>query len=376
MSKFCTGCGAPLDDAAKFCVSCGTPAAQPQPQQPQPVPQPQQYQQPYPAYPSPQPYAAPPAASAPKKKRTGLKILLGFVGAIVLLVAAIVALTGKASNMDYYKIQKDQVPSVKYVLGEKRKIVGTGAETKNGIASKYFAYKSDTPQEDIDAYYAYLLEEEGYTRMLDSNMEFSGAGHDSVTPGYHLEVQADPSSDGYTVTVYYVKGEIQMLDEPEQEETEPADETTTRPNRDLPPVTSPSRTTKPPATSARNDTSFSADDDYYIFGNDKMPSVKNVLGYRRVPSSARFTMSGTITLQAEYKSDTPNQDAYDYLVYLKENDGFYSLASVSFADPSGRAEFGRNSVDSGYMIVLTLDFDPTGYKLEVKYSVGEITLND
>ncbi|MCL1951188.1 MAG: zinc ribbon domain-containing protein [Oscillospiraceae bacterium] len=43
MAKFCSGCGAKLEDAAKFCAFCGAPCAAPQqPTQPQ-APQPQAY---------------------------------------------------------------------------------------------------------------------------------------------------------------------------------------------------------------------------------------------------------------------------------------------------------------------------------------------
>ncbi|MDR2687183.1 MAG: zinc ribbon domain-containing protein, partial [Oscillospiraceae bacterium] len=163
MAKFCTGCGAPIEDAAKFCVSCGTPNTQPEPQpQPQAAPpqyqQPQQYQQPYPAYPPPQPYAAPPAAAKPKKKHKGLKILLGFVGAIVLLIVSIPILLGAGGNMDYYNIGNEKVASVKLALGEKRKLSGTSSRVENGANIKAFTYgEPDRDQAaDMSAYLKYL----------------------------------------------------------------------------------------------------------------------------------------------------------------------------------------------------------------------------
>ena len=230
MAKFCTGCGAPLDDAAKFCMSCGTPSAQPQPEpQPQPQPQPepeaqqyqqppqQQYQQPQqfqpPQYQQPQYQQQPqqPAAK-PKKKGKGLKVFLCIVGVFAVLIASIALLMGKASRMDYYKLMKDQIPSVKLALGEKRKVTGAGTKIENGMNIKNFSYSSDTPQEDIDAYYAYLLDKAGYIRMYDPDtMEFSSVGHNSVTPGNHIEVIAETDSGGYVVTLYYAKGEIQMI---------------------------------------------------------------------------------------------------------------------------------------------------------------------
>ncbi|MCL2300277.1 MAG: zinc-ribbon domain-containing protein [Firmicutes bacterium] len=354
--KFCTNCGTLNPEASKFCISCGSPL------------QGQPYQQPYPAYPQQQPYAAPPAAAQPKKKRKGLMILLGiaigFVLLIVIIVASASAGMGKAAKADYYEIVNDRIPSVKNVLGEQRKVTGLGTEIKNGIRINYWAYESPTPQQDVDAYLGALLDADGYIQMADPDTrEFTGAGRNSVDPGYHFEVTAKLEPSGYRITVYYVQGEIEMLENPGTDEpySEPY---------------VPSSSTGPATGNAGNNTAFSADDDYYLFGGDRVPSVKNILGYRSVPSSGRFTMSGATILQVEYKSDTPNQDAYEYLMHLNENEGFVSLASVDFAEPSGQAKFGRNSVDSGYMIVLTLDFDQTGYKLEAKYLEGEVTLNE
>ena len=231
------------------------PAGQPFPPPPQQYPPPPSppfqnpsYAQPYPAYPQQQPYAAPPAAPpAKKKKRTGLKVLLGFVGAIALLVTAIILIMGKASRMDYYKILHDQVPSVKYVLGEKRKVITAGAETKNGISSKYFEYKSDTPQEDKDTYFASLLEKEGFIKLVDPDtMEAVGVGRNSVEPGHHIEVVVEPASDGYIVKVYYVDGELEMINTSTDDGPDPYD----TPYSDDDETTAPAMTYQSPATQA------------------------------------------------------------------------------------------------------------------------------
>ena len=119
MSRFCSGCGTPLEEGARFCAACGRPAAPAaQPQQPaqqvqspaqsyapqqtpqQPVQQPAQPQYGYTpntyapgqtaqqpmqqAYGAPQPYAAPPKS---KKK---LIIILSIVG--VLLIVGVILL--------------------------------------------------------------------------------------------------------------------------------------------------------------------------------------------------------------------------------------------------------------------------------------------
>lgn len=104
----CSKCGTVLVSDVKFCTSCGTPAqiatVQPSPpvrhanvniplvQAPSPVSPRPPVQAPRPASPPPQPRVqAPPAGKRPKKK-TGKKILVFAVSAIVLLAAAGTAL--------------------------------------------------------------------------------------------------------------------------------------------------------------------------------------------------------------------------------------------------------------------------------------------
>ncbi len=95
--KFCTACGAPLEDGVKFCISCGTPVAAADPATPT-------YAAPTYAY-APAPEAAPaaPAEDKPLKvnlsKKTLMGIILGGAGALLigLIVLLIVLLTGGRS---------------------------------------------------------------------------------------------------------------------------------------------------------------------------------------------------------------------------------------------------------------------------------------
>ena len=77
MARYCTNCGAALDDTARFCTNCGATIAPPQPPQaappppppPQYQPPPPQYQAPPPQYPQPpQPqYQQPPYQQPPSQ---------------------------------------------------------------------------------------------------------------------------------------------------------------------------------------------------------------------------------------------------------------------------------------------------------------------
>jgi len=118
MAKFCTGCGAPLEDAAKFCASCGAQVEQqaqpPQPPQPLQPPQPPpyaQYQQP----PYQQPYM--PAPPAPPKKSKKPLIIGGSVGALAIVLAIVLVATNVFGLIKPKPVGKPTNAGVKHGMG-------------------------------------------------------------------------------------------------------------------------------------------------------------------------------------------------------------------------------------------------------------------
>ena len=51
----------------------------------------------------------------------------------------------------------------------------------------------------------------------------------------------------------------------------------------------------------------------------------------------------------------------------------YDLTLSEFG--SSTVKFGRNAAKSGYMIVISIDFDASGYTVKAEYEKGEITRN-
>jgi len=274
MAKFCSNCGAGLDEAAKFCMSCGTPVAsapvaaaapspapepQPAPQpepvqyaQPEPVPpspppmqapqpqyMPQQPAQPFPQapqqpYPQPQSYAPAPDAQPKKKGKKGLVIalvvILVIVGGIAAIIAGAAGAVGKAAKADYYELGNDRIPSVKFALGEKRKVSGVNTSISNGTTMKEYKYNEpgrDQAQEMI-AYLNYLREKNGFLILNDENFNPPDAwckiGRNSVDAGYEIIVQIEYSPTGYIITLVKEPGEITPnTDEPVEPANFPGD---------------------------------------------------------------------------------------------------------------------------------------------------------
>ena len=234
MAKFCPNCGTQLNDDVKFCAGCGTqinaPAAPPQGTPPappppfQPPPQqqyqqfspPQPQQQQYQQFPQQQAYVAAPAPA--KKKGKGLKILLGILGGFVALIVLIIVIAfsavSKAGKVDFYELGNDKIPSVKYVLGEKRKVSNTNTEIVNGVTTKELQYNEPDRDQalEMSQYITYLHDNEGFKYVTD--VEFSTpeawaqVGRNSNDAGYQLVVQIEYNAKGYTITIVKEPGEV------------------------------------------------------------------------------------------------------------------------------------------------------------------------
>ena len=218
MAKFCTNCGAGLDEAAKFCAACGTQTAGETPPPPPPMPQPI----------SQQPYApAPPPA---KKKHTGLKVFLGIfgglLGVVALIFAVAAAATGSAAKKDYYELGNDKIPSVKLALGEKRKVTNVQTSQANGEIFCGYQYEASAWKEDMTAYVSYLLSKDDFYILPEEEGAFAVLGRNSVDEGQRITLIIVCDDTGYAVTVFKDAGQIEPA-EPNEEPAEP--EQTTAP---------------------------------------------------------------------------------------------------------------------------------------------------
>jgi len=237
MAKFCKQCGAQLEDAAKFCPGCGTTIeaqapppqqqyAPPPPQQQAPPPQQQyagqapppqqQYAPPQQQYAPPQQhYAPPPQQQAPKKKiPKPLFVLIIIVAVIAGLVVVFNVSTSSTADKDYFDIGKDQVPSVKLVLGETRKVTGGGASTEIGVTTKSYSYQvAENQGAEMLKYAKALIEDYGYYNSTPNDFSGpTGKGFQfvkaSVEEGYIVQVQIDYDEDGYYLTLSRFKGTL------------------------------------------------------------------------------------------------------------------------------------------------------------------------
>ena len=241
MAKFCSNCGTSLTDTAKFCAGCGTkqddaPPVQQQPQpvqqQPQPVvQQPPIIQQTAQLYQQPQPAAIAPA----KKKKSKIPIIIAVFGVflvaviigVVLLVNSLAGNLSETAKTDYYEMGVDRVPSVKYVIGEERKITGLNTSTSGKVTTKEIKYEVSGPErrDEIYNYYRYLVEKDGFYNLTQINFENERSGdvvigRNSDNDGYEIQIQLKYDTGGYTVTLLKQPGGITPKEPDEPAEPE------------------------------------------------------------------------------------------------------------------------------------------------------------
>jgi len=234
-----------------------------QPQQPQP-PQ-QQWQQPQQQWQQPQqaPQMQPP--EPPKKKRRiplVVKILGGcaigiglIVGGIILVVSL---LLGGAGKEDFFKLGDDEVPSVKYILGEARDVVSSSTSTSSGATQRVIQYKVDSNQNvEMEKYSQALVKDYGFYQTTDT--DFSGRtgtgfqfARESDEEDYIIIVNIDYDRNGYTLTLTRDRGTLTVFEPatpPPSPPPSPPPEPTPTPMPDSPTPTpeTPAPTPDPPA---------------------------------------------------------------------------------------------------------------------------------
>ena len=272
MAKFCKKCGAPLEEDAKFCSGCGAtldsapPPTEPAPEQsapppviasdskatpPPPVIASDSEATPPPAPPPEQPVYKPPvldqqaymAAPAKPKKKFPIWLLIVIIAAAAIVAIVLVAnvAVGNVAGKDYFELGPDQIPTVKQVLGEERKVSSYNSTISNGIQTVTVVYKVEENQRgEMKTYAETLMNSHGFINTTDINFDLSTAsGYQFATEsreeGYIILLDIDYDENGYTLTFTRGVGTLtRNVEEPaveeEEEEEEPAEEEEEQPD--------------------------------------------------------------------------------------------------------------------------------------------------
>lgn len=223
-SEFCPKCGAVVQPGKKFCAACGAPqkgsgAARTVPEPGgQPAPQPTYAQQPaasqYAQQPPPNPvHAQSGYAPAPKKggcAKIALIVIGSLVGLVALIFVVVFVVINNTANADYYKLGKDQIPSIKLVV-EKRSVGKVEGATSGGVTTKTISYTDvESPTDDLTEYVTYLLDNEDFGVTEEYNPDVipgsTQLAKESVDDGKIIILDIEYDQGGYTLVFTKGKG--------------------------------------------------------------------------------------------------------------------------------------------------------------------------
>jgi hypothetical protein len=340
-------------------------------------------------------YPPSPYTASPVKKR-GLplfvKALIGLAGvgivAIAVLAAVLWSTLNSAKTADYYKIVDDQVPSVKKALGEERKVTGVSSSVSGGIHTKIFDYEEASGQNsDMSEYADYLIEKDDFAFITDH--DFGPAkgkeiqlAKESVDDGMIVVMQIDYDRSGYTITLMHGEGEIAAKETDEPEPTaEPMPTAAPAPTENAGGISaeganSPNNPEKTDAPLKDADLEPKA----YIVDGESIPSITAMLGEARtVANEADGSLNGGSSVSVEYSVPGSGQglELYQYALYLQSEEEFIFTTDADFNQPSGTGvQMAKESGKTGFILIVELDWDESGYTITTSRLIGTITRYD
>jgi hypothetical protein len=119
-----------------------------------------------------------------------------------------------------------------------------------------------------------------------------------------------------------------------------------------------------------------AQQDYFEVAGEKVPTVKYVLGEQRTVTSVASETSGEASRQtvAYSVASGQNREMLRYATYLMEEEGFIAITDCDFDARSAEGyQFAREAAKSGFIVVVSIDYDSAGYELAINTTRGELT---
>jgi len=112
----------------------------------------------------------------------------------------------------------------------------------------------------------------------------------------------------------------------------------------------------------------------YKLGNDTIKSIKAVVEKRQVTSVSTETSNGITTKKIEYKSNTVQDDLLKYTQYLRNEGGFSLTKDMDLSSIPSIVELGKTSNDSGKLIMMTIEYNLTGYIITIQKGEGTLSV--
>lgn len=112
--------------------------------------------------------------------------------------------------------------------------------------------------------------------------------------------------------------------------------------------------------------------DYYTLGNDKIISITNVVGERKV-NGISTDKSNRITTK-EYKYTNVSNVKSDISKYIEElkNNNFVNTTGIDLSKDNSTISLASSSVDTDNIIIITISYNLDSYIVTLKKGKGSI----
>ncbi|MBO6145864.1 MAG: hypothetical protein J6O62_03610 [Bacilli bacterium] len=115
------------------------------------------------------------------------------------------------------------------------------------------------------------------------------------------------------------------------------------------------------------------DENYYVFGKDKIPSINLILGKRELSSYKKLDGDNIITKIYKYKNiKDPKSDLSNYVDKLKNDYNYLYTSEINLKKSKGKFQLGNNSIDSNKILIIDFSYDKDSYTIKITKGDGKI----
>lgn len=115
------------------------------------------------------------------------------------------------------------------------------------------------------------------------------------------------------------------------------------------------------------------DNQYYIIENDKIPSIYNVVGKRKLYKFKSYKKDEIDTKIYSYKNiKNLKSDLSKYTQELRDNYNFVYTSNIDFTKDDGKISLSTNSVDNGEIIIMKIIYKNNKFEINISKGKGTI----
>ena len=115
------------------------------------------------------------------------------------------------------------------------------------------------------------------------------------------------------------------------------------------------------------------DRNYYIIGNDKIPSIEKVNGKRNLYKYKFYKKNNITTNLYKYKNIKNSiYDLSNYIDLLKQDYNYVYTSDIDLSKEKGNFQLSSNSIENNKIIIINVSYDKNSYNIKIDKGYGKI----